>query len=731
MRDSLSLRPRLLVLALCVLPAIGLAAPAPALAETCPNAQFRVGPSLHLPDCRAYELVTPSFKNGDAATEYSDISHYGDISPNGEAVGFSSETAFAGAGSNEGLFGADEYVAQRTSAGWMTNALELPSSEYLSAFSEGFSGNAAHERTQDQLTEGWFARGPSDRENEIDLYRYSADGSIADVGPILPPEAPNGPPVLPEIETGGIAGGYEVRAQSADGTHVVFMLYGYAVAQWPGTEPGTLLEYIGTGNTTPLLLGVEDNGKFVDECPTQQIRGLSANGSVAFISDNCHEELFARINNGEPGAHTVAISEPSKEDCAECDTEPGVRQPASYIYTRAGVEGYSWALTEDGSKVLFTTKQPLLGGKAEEDIYEYDFDEPAGQRVIRVTAGDSTVSNPAVELQGVTSASKDLSHVYFVAGGVLTKTANYRGEVAQQGAHNLYLSERDAQYPAGRTVFIAPVNGVPSGEASSDGQFLVFNESANLAPGTTNGGAYEYDSTANTMVRVSIGQNGYNDNGNGAGIGSPIISGTGSYVFFESPDGLTPQALNNVVVGQRVTAQNVYEYHAGSLSLISDGHDITAVPGIFENYRSAVKLVGTDFSGDDVFFTTEDQLVGQDTNTSVDLYDARINGGFPPPTEPPECQGDACQGQLGAAPVLLSPGSEFQAGGEDFNAEEPKVVGSSKPGSKPKAKKPTSKRKKGKTKHKAKAKVKVKRGAARKSGRASRARVAGRNGGLS
>src|SRR5215831_6559219 len=36
----------------------------PALADTCPNAQFRVGPSAHLPDCRAYEQVSPVDKAG-------------------------------------------------------------------------------------------------------------------------------------------------------------------------------------------------------------------------------------------------------------------------------------------------------------------------------------------------------------------------------------------------------------------------------------------------------------------------------------------------------------------------------------------------------------------------------------------------------------------------------------------------------------------------------------------
>lgn len=38
-------------------------------AEACPNAQYRSGPSERLPDCRAYEQVSPDEKDGlDAVT---------------------------------------------------------------------------------------------------------------------------------------------------------------------------------------------------------------------------------------------------------------------------------------------------------------------------------------------------------------------------------------------------------------------------------------------------------------------------------------------------------------------------------------------------------------------------------------------------------------------------------------------------------------------------------------
>jgi hypothetical protein len=54
-------------------------------------------------------------------------------------------------------------------------------------------------------------------------------------------------------------------------------------------------------------------------------------------------------------------------------------------------------------------------------------------------------------------------------------------------------------------------------------------------------------------------------------------------------------------------------------------------------------------SGSDIFFATRTALVQQDTDELGDLYDARIDGGFPAPTEP-ACSGEACQGSPSPLP---------------------------------------------------------------------------------
>jgi hypothetical protein len=281
---------------------------------------------------------------------------------------------------------------------------------------------------------------------------------------------------------------------------------------------------------------------------------------------------------------------------------------------------------------------------------------------------------------------------------VLTANPNEYGQTAQEGALNFYAFDAKS----GQTSFIARLSGSDGGlwgqpastgpiNVSTNGEYLAFESYAHLTPDDTSGTAqlFEYDAATGTLVRASIGQNGYNFNGNTdtrpPRISSPSfasfcstcsnIPGSDAYwerhdlanngeLFFESRDALTPSAVED----PRGLVENVYEYHNGQVYLISDGADI----GISPEGESVVRLLGTDQSGDNVFFETADGLVPQDNNEGVDIYDARVDGGIPPPEPAGNCEGDACQGQLAGAPVLLSPASQYQAGGENFQPLQPK-----------------------------------------------------------
>jgi hypothetical protein len=111
------------------------------------------------------------------------------------------------------------------------------------------------------------------------------------------------------------------------------------------------------------------------------------------------------------------------------------------------------------------------------------------------------------------------------------------------------------------------------------------------------------------------------------------MSDDGSKVFFDTAQSLVPRATNGNF--------DVYEWHDGQLSLISDGQS-----------ASNSYFIDSSSDGSDVFLGTHSPLALQDTDVEGDLYDARISGGFPPPAIAPACSGDGCQGPLSPAPSL-------------------------------------------------------------------------------
>lgn len=116
---------------------------------------------------------------------------------------------------------------------------------------------------------------------------------------------------------------------------------------------------------------------------------------------------------------------------------------------------------------------------------------------------------------------------------------------------------------------------------------------------------------------------------------SHALSDDGRFVFFSSADPLVPQAVNGKF--------NVYEYDVddGTVRLLSSGTD-----------SSDSFFLDASSDGHDVYFITRERLVGWDTDSAYDIYDARVDGGFPQPSPAPvECVGDACHGVASGVPA--------------------------------------------------------------------------------
>jgi hypothetical protein len=671
-----------------------------------------------LPDNRAYEMVTPPRKNGAVIGGFFALPT--NVSEDGSRVVASEVQCFGGSQSctaNRGNEG-EPFLFSRTPGGWVTTALAPPATRFESSSSWLASADTG---------EALFSM-PTPPMLEDDFYVRRAGGSFVDIGPGTPPSAgPRDPPWS-----------YLIQA-TADFSRIVFKAGGFI---WPFTHQvvgETLYEYSGVGHSAPALVGVSGGSGSTDlisECETTGTGlpgALSNDGETVYFTaiGPCTSgteanketpvpvnELFARI-----GGRTQAISEPQAPQIqggpgprAECSSEECVKNTESPAppatnpnWRRAEFRGAS----DDGSTAFFMSEQQLTDGASEgsSNLYESQCASPCGKpsterHLIDVSEGAKEHGGPQV--RGVMAISTDGSHVYFVARGVLGAAPNAQGATAQDGANNLYVFGPASGHPQGQVAFVTQIEGGQwegreTANVTPDGRFLVFASGAKLTADDTRtdgtGQIFRYDAQTGVLVRVSVGEHGFNDNGN-AGAGSPsfvpaflgeahpgatrsdpTMSHDGRFVFFTSPVGLTPNALNDVQIGSRhsstgqsepVYAENVYEWSEGQVYLISDGRD--TAEGATET-GSAVSLYGADGSGSNVFFTTADQLASGDADTSADVYDARICTEADPcvhrAVSLPPCGGEACHGIPAAQQPALG-GDTLTFNGQG-NVSEPSV----------------------------------------------------------
>jgi hypothetical protein len=523
-------------------------------------------------------------------------------------------------------------------------------------------------------------------------------------------------------EYAGVAKPEEVRepqlvgVSGGAGSTALISQCGTALGQGWQTN-GSISNAVSQSGTTVFFTALSGG----EQVPPSYVTSACTDGKGHTGTAPSTNELYARLG----GSQTVWVSQPACTRSAPVCHNVNTDQYTSSAQSENAVVNFEGA-SADGSKVFFTTTQQLTNGDTDSttDLYEYDFNASPGQNLIQLSAGGSSDPTPGsgAQVQGVSRISQDGSHVYFVAQGVLSTNTNGAGASARAGADNLYVYEPDPANPGQhKTEFIARLcsgagtsgtladpqcpgnlNSEPPGFAanhndrglwsgggwdnmrqisvSPDGRFAVFASYGDLTrdDSSTAKQVFEYDAQTGALVRISVGQDGFRDNGNVSGGDASIValdstshnaidarggaigrtmSDDGAYVLFQSPIGLTPGALNNVTIDSAGDlAQNIYEYHAGRVSLISDGRDTTLMPDSLLP-KSGVQLVGVSATGRDVLFTTGDALVPQDTDTQLDIYDARIGGGFPASTPPGRCEPEACQGSAASPPLFTAPSS--------------------------------------------------------------------------
>jgi hypothetical protein len=389
--------------------------------------------------------------------------------------------------------------------------------------------------------------------------------------------------------------------------------------------------------------------------------------------------------------------------------EPGCVRVSPACDASDGDDLYQGA-SVDGSKVFFTsTRQltdsdldvgnsfipcgsPFMPAAAGCDLYLYDSDRPVGQRLTQVSAGTAnpdhpTVGSGATVYDGTTAISGDGSRVYFVAQGVLTTDANPSGATAVAGQPNLYLYQRDDAHPAGQLAFVGTLAASDSGqlwggdgtfknaaypvpatgkdddgvEIGGDGRTLLFQSNAALTADDSDGGrldVYRYDSVTDQLDRISKAAPGGSDDGaidvdrvpgatpTGTDFAESYrwVSEDGETVVFKTAEGLAADDANAV--------RDSYMWRDGQLYRLPGSQDPTAlaVPD------APARQPAVSHDGSVVAFVAVDPLQPQDGDTAIDVYTARVDGGFLHTPDPAGCDvlADACHdGGSSETPFIL------------------------------------------------------------------------------
>jgi hypothetical protein len=621
--------------------------PAAALAAApCPNEQLRSeNNSAQLPDCRAFELVTPSDKLGTFAVSVegpNPETPFVSLSGDGQHVLYRTTTQGAFGDASNGFRG--EFVADRTSGGWSTSWVGAPVPAEHPSLADILVPVAGSSTFSTLFYTPEIGIDPNDQNGVQDVYAREPNGSFAWV-------SQDG-----ALETAPVASSYV--GSSADRTSdVLFQTTQALTPSDAGQVAGFALYDRAHGQT--VLVGIDTAGSLTSTCGA--VLGNDASAAEVAVQDtNAVSSDGSRIffESPDPGGTGAASCSPQRggsqpvevylREHAASTTEVSLSQKTGSVGAQAPDGATYQGASRDGSRVFFTSPDQLTDNAVPpapfaEDLYVYDV---ASRVLTFIASGKPFFTNQGFSQPQI---SGDGSHVYF--------TGNVPGVGLDNSATggSLYL------WDEGRISYIAPApahgengeaKGESGGEASADGSALVFTSTQSLT-GYSNKGfneIYLYRQADASLVCISCNPGGSGPVGHPTfapfqTIPSQVISEDGGRVFFDSPDRLVPQATNGLY--------NVYEYERGSVHLLSDGGG-----------SHASRLLGASSDGADVAIVTQDSLAPEDQNGGeVDLYDVRVDGGFPAPAAPARCEADGCQGPLGAPPAFSSAGSAaFPAG---------------------------------------------------------------------
>lgn len=590
----------------------------------CPNAEFRTGSSAGLPDCRAYEMVSPVDKNGGDIATAEERAGYGShlasgyhqASISGEKITYSSASAFAGA---VGGHWSNQYLSARGADGWSTDPISSrrgrtvlePACNQCAdwywamwSFFQGFTPDLSSAWVRDDNVNTLSSDA---LEGYVNLYRRDNIGTYEP----LTNQDPLGPNNLPSLSgtEQSLNGGLRFVGASDDLSHQVFVANA-ALTPDANQSPispqflGPLSQVYdlvdgelhlvsvlpdGTATTTASFAGTASD-EALSRTQFQMLKNaVSDDGSRIFWTATPSTDV-----QGGPGVLYVREN-PDQEQSAiaggEC-TE-SAKACTIYIAGSGGDPAVFWAASADGSKVLYST-----GNHPNWALHVYDVDTESSVQI----AGQSL---------GVAATSDDLSHIYLVSRDDLAD-----GAVA--GENNLY-AYRDGSYAFAGTVTEDDVKtagqnaggsnvfgGSITGVASSGRPSPVMNQTR----ATPDGHHFAFMSNSRELSESVAGY----DN-------RDVVTGDPTFeVYRYDADAGELSCVSCKPSGERPRGVLLRGVHSPiDLELTNHPHSRAAasIP-TWEHDNHASRLLSDD--GGRLFFHSDDALLPADTNGVQDVY---------------------------------------------------------------------------------------------------------------
>jgi hypothetical protein len=659
----------------------------------CPNSHQRqqTGGS-YLPDCRAYELVSPG--NAGGIVMFPEAAPAAPYATNPARFPFGAALGVIPGNEGTNAVSVDTYIATRTDTGWVTHLGGLRGYEVLG--SSLLWGDKAFDKVLDFREPSDFGGTP--QPPDYAPFIWDAENNFLERWPANYETVPN------VLES---RGAYQ---PSGDFSHLAFSSNNVPFTKGGLEEaPGSAYDYNAATHTTTLI-SLLPNGEPIRQDPASNeknefiffpgnliqtvgfsppvaFRGPPSLGEMSGVSEDGSHILMATTKNG----YTAHEAPQTENDILYMRVNDAI----TYMVSRGKPVNYV-GMTTNGGKVYFTTNEQFTPEDKDHNLDLYVWTEAtdsiklvsqgpneAGQSE---TCSDSEwAPNCRIEVvQGEDKTDNSLASgsgdIYFYSPELLAGE-----EQGAPGQRNLYV------YRNGSVHFVAtfedePKEAVTRIQVSPNGEHMALLTRTKLNSYENDGLSemYSFEPETSKLVCVSCLPDGEVPTSDVEASLDGLFMSNDGRTFFYTSDALEARDTDKI--------HDVYEYTEGKAQLITSG--TAAQDRTQKSNDRAGGFSGVSADGVNAYFSTYETLVPQDENGSFQkFYDARVDGGFPyvPPAAACEAA-DECHGEGSARPTPGQIVSENQVGGGNVEAAHKKKTHKKKKHKKKAKRKQRSKR---------------------------------------